>query len=501
MFEFLLIPGIGPKTAFKLCQELKIKKRETALKELKKAVKSGKLKNIAGFGEQSAQKILKALSEYGRTEKRLLLPVAFSRAEAILNYLKLQPLVIKAETLGSLRRHCATVGDIDIAVASKDKKAVIDWFIRYPKWLKIIEAGENKARALLSGNIQVDLMVERPAAFGSLLQHFTGSKQHNIALREIALKKGLSLSEHGIKKKQSHQRQSYETEEGFYQALGMVWIPPELRENYGEIELAQKNQLPKLVELKEIKGDLHLHSDFNIETSHDIGTSSLAEIYQKGEKLGYEYLALSEHNPSLNFHSNSEIIDLIKRKKEYIDQFLYSKEKERKNRVKKIFIFNSLEIDIRPDGKRAISDEALDLLDFAIVSVHSSFRLNRQKMTQRVLRALDHPKVKILGHPTGRKLLKREGYELDWEKIFEFCLKNHKYLEINAWPDRLDLPDFLIREAVKVGVKLVVTTDSHSVEDMELIRYGVWTARRGWATKADILNTLSYNELSLKIKT
>jgi DNA polymerase (family 10) len=295
--------------------------------------------------------------------------------------------------------------------------------------------------------------------------------------------------------------EKFATEEAFYRALGMEWIPPELREDTGEIEAALRqaqgkpNGLPKLVELKEIKGDLHLHSNFPIETSHDEGSSSIETLMEKGKKLGYEYLGFSEHNPSFSKHSQKQIIDILKRKKETIDKINYS-------RGKKLLIhaFNGLEIDIKPDGRLALPEEGFKFLDFAIASVHSSFRMSRQAMTKRVLKALQHPKIKIFGHPTGRKLGEREGYELDWEQVFSFCQKRNIWLEINAWPNRLDLTDVLVHEAVKNGVKMIICTDSHQVDHMDLMEYGVAVARRGWATKNDIMNTMSYNQFMKALK-
>ncbi len=502
MFEFLDIPGIGAKTALKLCQNLGIKKKEKALERLKRAAKEGKIRVIEGFGKQSEREILEGLAGLGRQEKRLTLAFAFSKGKEILDYLKECKFVLQADLLGSLRRKCATVGDIDIAVASKHSQKVVKHFISYSKKRKVLEAGKNKARILLTGNIQVDLMVEKPTSYGSLLQHFTGSKQHNIALREIAQKKGLSLSEHGMKKRVAGggwQIDKYSSEKAFYKTLGMEWIPPELRENRGEIKTAQKGKIPHLLELKDIKGDLHIHSDFDIETSHDLGASPLKDIYKKAQQLDYQYISLTEHNPSMSKHSDQEIIDLIKRKKEHIEQFLLDCKKNKTKRSQKVNIFNSLEVDIKPTGKRAISDKALEKLDFAIVSIHSSFKMNRKEMTVRILKALDHPKVKILGHPTGRKLNVREAYEIDWEKLFDFCLKKKKVLEINAYPDRLDLPDRLIKEAVDKGILLAVNSDSHHVSHMSLIKYGVWTARRGWAKKSDILNTLGYDKIKKEL--
>lgn len=498
MFEFIKIPGVGAKVAYKLCQKLNIKKAEGALEKLKEAALEGKIRVIEGFGEKSEKEILRGLVEFGRRTKRLLLPFASIIAQDVLSYLKKCPAVKRVDPLGSLRRKCATIGDIDIAVASNKPSKVIDWFVKYPKKTRVVEAGRAKARLVLAKEYQVDLMVESPESYGSLLQHFTGSKHHNIHLREIAQDKGMSLSEHGIKRMMKNGKwkmEKYSNEEGFYKALRMDWIPPELREDQGEIEAAIKHQLPKLIELSDIKGDLHIHSDFDIETSHDLGANSMEQIVQKAEELNYQYIAFSEHNPSTSRHNDKQIISLLKRKKEKIEKLNYSCEKLSNKKQKKVFIFNSLEIDIKPSGERAVSNEALKHLDFAIVAVHSSFRMDRKRMTKRILRALDHPKVKILAHPIGRKLNEREGYELDWDQILSFCKQKNKILEINAFPDRLDLPDTLVREVIREGIKLVINTDAHRIEHLDLMRYGVAVAKRGWATKDDIINTLSYNQI------
>jgi len=488
MFEFLEIPGIGSKTAYKLCRELKIKEAKTALPRLKEALKAGKIRLIEGFGEQSEKDILEGLESLKKRSERMLLPFAWELAQKVIEYLARGKIGVRIKPLGSLRRMAATVGDIDLAVATTQPKKAIERFVSFPEVKEVVVSGGNTARIIHHNGRQIDLKTMNPQAYGALLQHFTGSKQHNIHLREIAQKKGLSLSEYGIKK--GGKIKKYAAEETFYQALGMAWIPPELREDTGEIEAAQKKELPQLVELKDIKGDLHVHSNFPIEPSHDEGADTFEVLLNKAQELGYEYLGLSEHNPSSSQHSSKQVIELLKRKKEEIDKLNYS-------RVKKLSVYalNSLEIDIKPDGSLALPEKALKYLDFAIASIHSSFKMSRQEMTRRVLTSLAHPKIKILGHPTGRKIGEREGYELDWEKIFAFCLKNNKYLEINAWPNRLDLPDTLVREAVKIGVKMVINTDTHAVGQLDLMPYGVAVARRGWATKNDIINTMGYNEL------
>jgi len=516
MFELLDIPGIGAKKAFKLCKNLGILEAKTAVEELEKAAREGKVAKIEGFGEESQRDILEGIKAFKKgqiKENRMTLPYAWEMAKEILEYLKKHPAVKRTDPLGSLRRRVATVGDVDIAVATEEGDKVIDYFLKFPKIRQVIEKGPSGTSVLLYNGRQVDLRVQKPQAYGAMLQYFTGSKQHNIHLRELALKMGLSLSEHGIKiidkgKVQSLkfkvQSASWRTkskiyefarEEDFYNALGLIWIPPELREDTGEIEAAQKGKLPKLVEVDDIKGDLHMHSNFPVEESHDPGVDSMEKMIEVAASLGYEYIGFSEHNPSQSQHNPEEIISLIKRKKEVIDKINYS-------RTKKLlkWVFNGLEIDIKPNGDLAIPLRALDLLDYGIASVHSNFKMSRKEMTRRVLKALDHPKIKIFGHPTGRKLGQREGYELDWEKIFDFCLKRGKWIEINSWPDRLDLPDSLVREAMKKGVKMIINTDSHAAEHLYLMEFGVSVARRGWAEKEDIVNTLPYDKINKLLK-
>jgi DNA polymerase (family X) len=346
------------------------------------------------------------------------------------------------------------VGDIDLSVATDKAPEVLDYFTKYPKSVKTIEKGDHTSSIMLPGGIQVDLMTQPPESYGSLLQHFTGSKHHNIALREYSLKKGLSLSEYGIKelKTKNGKVKKFSNEKDFYEFLGLEYIEPELREDTGEIEAAKEHKLPKLVELKDVKSDLQIHTSFNIETSHDLGESSMEAVVKKGDELGYEYLGFTEHNPSQQGHNETQIVDILKRKREKVDELNYSLSKKNTNSVRKVF--NSLEIDIKPDGNLPVSDAGLATLDFALVSIHSSFDLERDVQTRRVLNALAHPAVKIFAHPTGRKLNEREGAELNWPEIFEFCLKNKKWIEINCDPMRLDLPDTLVREAVKLGVKL-----------------------------------------------
>jgi DNA polymerase (family 10) len=472
MFRLLKIQGIGPKTAYKLVKEGSIPKE-----------------------------VKEELKEVESKPARHLLPYVWERSSEVIEWIKKIKEAKRIDPLGSLRRKASTIGDIDIAVATDSPSVVIEHFVKFPKLTKILEKGDKTASILLPGDVQVDLMVQPLKSYGSLLQHFTGSKHHNIALREYSLKKGFSLSEYGIKKigEKGGKIKEFSNEEGFYKFLGLEWIPPELREDTGEIEASKDGKLPKLVETIDIKGDFQIHSSFDIETSHDLGISSMEDIIKEGSLLNYEYLAFTEHNPSKSKHSEVEILDLLKKKKEKVDEINYSLVNSVKSGVRKVF--DSLEIDILPDGSCPIPLKGFELLDFALVSIHSSFNLSKDQMTKRVICALSwSPKVLIFAHPSARKLNEREGVELDWTEIFEFCLKNNKWIEINADPMRLDLPDFLVKEAVKAGVKLTLGTDSHDKEMMKNMVYGVSVARRGWCTKYDIVNSLELNEFEKLLK-
>lgn len=491
VFPLLDIPSFGPKKAYKLVTHFRLKNYSTVIEDVKKLALTGKIESLEGFGKKSQSDILRAITEYktGTTKtNRMVLPYAFELAQQVLEYLKKSKDIIDVEPLGSLRRMAPTVGDIDIAVTSKNPEAVINHFVAFPAKERVIEKGPTTASLLIGGGRHVDLLVLPPEQFGSLLQHFTGSKHHNVALREYALKKHMSLSERGIKltDKEGKPLVEFDTEEKFYKYLGLEWIPPELRENFGEIELAQKNSLPKLIGLKDIKGDLHIHSDYPIDSSHDYGNAQMKDMLKKAQSLKYEYLGFSEHNPSINNHTTIQIYSILSRRKEFIEQIKLSN--------KSVRVINLLEVDILPSGELAVDEKGLENIDAAIVSIHSSFNTPKDKMTERVLKGLSHPKAKILAHPTGRLINSRAGYELDWDKVFSFCKDNSKALEINAWPERLDLPDLLVKEGNDNGVKFVINTDSHALQHMDNMFYGVSVARRGWCTKKSILNTLPFSQ-------
>jgi DNA polymerase (family X) len=500
IFVLITIPGIGPKKAYRLAQGLKIKKADQVIKKLLLAGRQGKISQLSGFGKKSQQEILDNIKRKKVNESkstRMLLFQADELSQEITTYLKKSSAVLVVKPLGSLRRRVETIGDLDLAVKTKKPKKVIAHFVNFPEKQEILTEGKkSSSRILLNNGRQVDLRVFQPRNAGSMLQHFTGSKEHNINLRELAQKKGLSLSEYGIKNLENNKTFHFEKEKDFYRFLNLDWIPPELRENQGEIAAAQKSQLPKLVKLSDIKGDLHIHSNFPIEPAHDLGQASIKEILSWATAKKYQYFALTEHNPSQRGHRKNEVVALIKKKRKLIDQINYSQIKSIKNRSKKLpFVFNSLEIDIKPNGDFALPEEAFEYLDFAIVGIHSQFYLKKEAMTQRIIKSLSHDKVKILAHPTGRILGKRPLIEADWDKIFAFCKKKNKIIEINASPYRLDLPDFLIRKAIKQKIKLAINTDSHKLDQLKFMTYGIACARRGWTEKKDIINTMPLDKI------
>jgi DNA polymerase (family 10) len=494
VFPILQIPSFGPKKAFKLVSHFHLDNAKSVIEELYTLASENKIASLEGFGEKSQADIKRAIEEFRQgvdKTSRMALPFAQEIADKIVAYLKKSPYVQEAYPLGSLRRQKETIGDVDIAVATTHPAEVLSYFIEYPYKDRVIEKGDASASLLISGGKHIDLMVQPPERFGSLLQHFSGSKEHNVHLREYALKKGLSLSEYGIKAKNdsSSTQKTFKTEESFYKEIGLQWIPPELREDTGEIELASNNQLPELVTLKDIKGDFHIHSDFPIEPSHDLGKNTMEEMIEKAIELDYEYIGFSEHNPSVSKHTEKEINVLLEKRNNKIEQL-------KETYSKRIRIFSLLETDILANGSIALSNSNLEYLDAILVSIHSSFSLPKAEMTKRVLKGLSHPKAKILSHPTARLINQRPMINLEWNDIFTFCKEHNKALEINASPFRLDLPDQLVKSAIEKGVKCFIDTDSHAVDQMQLMQFGVSVARRGWATKHDILNTQEYTVLS-----
>lgn len=482
-FEFLTVPGIGPKTADKLTK-LGVKNKE----DLKTKLESGVLTR-RGISQKTAENILKSLnSPLKQSQGRMLLPYAFVQAQKVSDYLQKNPAILAASVLGSLRRMSATIGDLDFAISTNYPAEVADYISKMPGVSQVLGKGEKEVSVINSSGLRLDFLTVGPSSYGALLQHFTGSKQHNIHLRTIAEEKGLSLSEYGVKEVKSGLVKETKTEDEFYSLLEMETPPPEIREDTGEIEAAIRHQLPHLVELKNIKGDFHIHDNFPIEPSHDLGASSLEEIVAEAKKLGYQYVGVSDHSPSVSNHTSDKMVKLIEKRAKWIEEHNYSS--------KEIRILNLLEVDIQPDGSLSVPDAGLQLLDFAIASIHSVHKMPKDEMTKRIMKALESPYVKVFGHPTGRLLNKRDSYDADWPLIFKFAAEKQIALEINSYPDRLDLPDILVREAKKYGVKFVIDTDSHIALEMDQMVYGVAVARRGWATKEDIINSWDWTTVA-----
>lgn len=493
-FVLMNVPGIGPIKAYKLATTFKLHNPKTALKDLRSVAVEGRIAELESFGSRSQSLIIESLDRFVASQQspsRMLMPVAAEIADRLITYLKQHPAVQKVDVLGSLRRGLSTIGDIDIAcIVSKDAASdVIKHFTTYPDKIAVDNQGDKKTSLILPPGLRVDLRVEEAEGYGAMLQYFTGSKAHNIKLREFALSKGYSLNEWGIKQMQGKEQTLHKmpTEEAFYRFLGLPYIEPELREDAGEIEAARDNRLPHLIKLTDIKGDLHTHSSYDLKPSHDRGANTFVEMLDHAAKLGYEYLGFSEHNPKVSGLTKTEIVDIMRRRKEVLDALTDSK-------VSPVQIFNGLEVDIKPNGDIALPERAVEYVDYLIVSVHSSFTQNKVDMTRRVTRALLHPKVRIWGHPTGRLIQKRAGIEVDWDEIFDVAFKRNIALEINASPDRLDLPDSLVREGLKLGLKFVVNTDAHAVFGMDGMKYGTSVARRGWLEKKDVVNALPLNQ-------
>jgi len=483
MFEILKVPGIGPKSAFKIARKLNI----TSIKDLKTYCIKGKLALLEGFGEKSQNDILRGIAELEGRSDRILLPIAHETAQKIIAKLKDIEGVTRIDPLGSLRRMVPTIGDVDIAVATRNNpQNVIDVFVNIKEVERILAAGKAKASVLLKSGIQVDLRVQDPEGYGAQLQYFTGSKHHNIHLRKFAQEKGLSLSEYGIKDIKTGKIKKVRTEEKFYKILGLDLPPPELREDTGEIEAANIQKLPKLIISSDIKGDIHVHSDFKTSSPFDYNSDNLNDLLIKAKELNYEYLGFSDHSPRTSIRNVINIVSELKRRKRYIEEISYSHNPIR--------VLIGLEVDINADGSLCLPDEILKSLDYCIAAVHSAHKQPKNKMTERIINALKCPYVTVWGHPTGRLLGKRDAYDTDWEKIYKFCAEKEILIEINANPMRLDLPDMMVKAAKYFGVKFIIGTDSHSISSMGFMRYGISVARRGWLEKKDVANTLGYKE-------
>ncbi|MCM8781168.1 MAG: DNA polymerase/3'-5' exonuclease PolX [Candidatus Omnitrophica bacterium] len=479
IFELLNIPSVGPKTAKLLYSKLKIKNIE----DLERAIENNRLQGIFGIKEKTIENIIKGIELLKKGKERLPLVQAIQIADDFINSLKKLAEVKMISSAGSLRRQKETVRDIDILIISNAPQKVMDIFVKLPPVKEILAKGQTKASIRTKDDVQVDCRVVEQKAFGAALLYFTGSKNFNIKLRQLAMRKGLKINEYGVFRKGRFI--AGKTEEEIFKCLGMSYIPPELREDTGEIEAAQKHQLPKIIELHEIKGDLHVHSKWSD------GGNSIEEIVKACQQRNYSYVAIADHSQSLKIAGGVRIADLKKKKQEI----------ERLNgKLSNFRILFATEVDIDSEGNLDYDEDVLKDFDIVIAAIHSGFKQSKAQLTKRIVRACRNRYVHIIAHPTGRLWGTRDAYEVDMEEILKVAKDTHTHLEINAFPQRLDLDDLNCRKAKEMGVKLAISTDAHTIEQLETIRLGVSVGRRGWLTKEDVINTYPLEELLKMIR-
>ncbi len=473
--DWLQVPGLGPKKIALIWKTLNI----TALAELETAAKNGQLRGLPGMGAKSESAILEGIASLARRSGRIPLGRAYPLAQEIIRTLKSVKGVVAAEPAGSLRRMRSTVGDLDILVASKDSPAVMEAFVNLPGVSRVLGKGETKASIEFSDGVRAQVWVHAPEKFGTALQYATGSKDHNVQLRQLALAKGLSLSEHSFTK--GDHEIFCATEEKVYETLGLPWIPPELREDHGEVAAAKANQLPKLIQVKDIKADLQTHSTWSD------GKLSMLEMAQAAAKRGMKVIAFTDHSASLGVTGGLKMEDHKKQAAEI--------KKIQKQLGDKILVLHASEVEIKADGTLDYPDEFLATLDLVVASMHTGLRQPREKVTQRTISAIRNPHVDIIGHPTGRLIPDREGADLDMEAVLQAAAESGVALEINAHPSRLDLDDMYARRAKEMGIPITINTDSHSDEDFDNLFYGVAIARRAGLTKDDVINCWTTKKL------
>ena len=470
LLEMLEVQGLGPKKTYKLHKELGI----DSIESLERACKNNELHELFGMGKKTEENILRGIEQYRLHKGRISLGKALPYAESIVKSLKDIKDVKKAVFAGSLRRMRETVGDIDILVASMDSKPVMDVFTGLERVSEILACGETKS-SIIFGDVQVDLRVVPPESFGAAMQYFTGSKQHNVRLRELAIRKGLKINEYGVFSKEK--KIAGKTEEDVYRSVGLSYIPPELREDRGEISAALNCDLPKLVELSDIKGDLHIHTDWSD------GKKSILEMSKAAKHRGYEYIAISDHSSSVGITGGL--------KKDRLEAQIGEIKKINKDLKEPNFrVLSSTEVDIKSDNTLDFHDDILSELDIVLAAVHTKFSQDKKSMTDRIISAINNPNVDIIAHPTGRLIGKREPYEVDVDRVIKAAKKTGVVLESNANPRRLDLNDMHCKHARENGVKIAISTDSHDSPHMNLMGFGIATARRGWIEKGDVLNTM-----------
>lgn len=479
--ELLDIPEVGPKTAKLLYEKLGVDNIE----KLERAIKEHQIKDLAGMGEKSETNILRGIELYKRRKERFLLGRALPLVEEMVESLSQLKETNKISFAGSLRRKKETIGDIDILVTSQNPEKIMKTFTSLPQVREILAEGPTKSSIITKDDLHIDVRVVEPISFGAALQYFTGSKAHNIKLRELALKRGLKINEYGVFEVESGNRIAGEKEEEVYQALNLPFIPPELREDRGEIEAAQENRLPQLIGYSQIKGDLHLH------TKWSDGAHTIKQMAEAAKKRGYKYIAITDHSQSLKF-AGGLIEERLREQVEEIQKL--------NQELKDFTILSGIEVDIKSNGSLDFSDEILSKLDVVIAAIHSGFKQESKIITERIIKAMQNRFVNIIAHPTGRLIGYRESYQVDINEMMEVAAKTGTILEINAYPERLDLNDIYCRMAKDRGVQLAIETDAHSIEGLTFMDLGVAVARRGWLEEKEVINTLPLDKLLKRLK-
>jgi DNA polymerase (family 10) len=487
MLQLLKIQGLGPKTIALIWSAYKV----SDVHGVEKLAQEGKIRELPRMGEKHEAKLLKAIQDFRRISGRFLIDAAEEEAEKLAEYISKFPGIDKITPAGSLRRGRDSVGDLDILVTGpccnteEGRQAAIAHVAKYPPLMDVIASGDNKISFHLRSGMQVDVRLLPPDSFGAAMQYFTGSKAHNVALRQRALKMGYTLNEYSLSTLEGEKPVAGKTEEEIYAKLKLDYIPPEMRENLGEIDLAEKHTLPDLITQADLQGDVHMHT---VETD---GKNTIEEMAEAAKARGYKYMAITDHSKNLAFANgldDTRAVAHIKRIREVNEK------------IEGITVFAGIEVDILTDGDLDLSDDVLAQMDVVIASVHSVFNQEPAKMTERLLKAISNPNTSILGHPTGRIQLRRDAYPFDMHAVLTAAAKNKVAMELNSYPDRLDLNDVHLRQAKLQGVKIVINTDSHHTSHMEKIRYGILQARRAWLTKSDVLNTLSAEKFAKAMK-
>ncbi len=487
MLQLLKIQGLGPKTIALIWSAYQV----SDIDGVEKLAREGKIRTLPRMGVKHELKLMKAIEDYRRIGGRYLIDHAEVEAEKLAVYLSTIPGIDKITPAGSLRRGRETVGDLDVLVTGQccvddaQRAAAIQHVAKYPPLMDVIASGDNKISFRLRSGMQVDVRLLPPESFGAAMQYFTGSKGHNVALRQRALKMGYTLSEYSLAELETEKPVAGRTEEEIYAKLNLDYIPPEMRENLGEIDLAAAHKLPQLITIADLQGDVHMHT---VETD---GRNTIEEMATAARERGYKYMAITDHSKNLAFANGLD----DKRALEHIQRI-----RDANQRVPGIKIFAGIEVDILGEGDLDLSDEVLAQMDIVIASVHSQFNQEREKMTERLLKAISNPNTSILGHPTGRQLLRRDEYPFDMDAVLRTAAQTKVAMELNAYPDRLDLSDVHLRQAKQHGVKIVINTDSHHTSHMGKIQYGILQARRAWLTKEDVLNTRPADQFAAAMK-